>query len=88
MKPFEIDSKGDPKLEKLLNSWGKVLGKFIKQTDKGLPWAYGERAIVGTLAAAAWSAGGVALEEFPTIKRIVKNCRALVFPWTLRLGYS
>ena len=57
-------------LRPILENWFVVLRRFLDQrgAEKDNAWWYNERASVGTLAAAAWLAGGTALEEYSAIK--------------------
>jgi hypothetical protein len=55
-------------LEKILWTWVKLNEQFFIQSRDG-SWWYNERASISFLAAAAWMAGGVALEEFSAKKK-------------------
>jgi hypothetical protein len=55
-------------LEKILWSWVKLNEQFFIQSRDG-SWWYNERASISILAAAAWMAGGIALEEFSAKKK-------------------
>lgn len=55
-------------LEKVLSAWVHLNSAFFTATDDAA-WWYNERASISILAAAAWTAGGVALEEFSTRKK-------------------
>ncbi|NMZ61032.1 hypothetical protein HBO25_20000 [Pseudomonas nitroreducens] len=62
--------RGSPELRKLLNAWVAVIERYTSSFDDN-PWWYNERAILSTLAGAAWTLDGwVALEEFTTVKRL------------------
>lgn len=54
----------------LLQRWIEVNERLVREWSSwnDVPWWYGERASVGTLAAAAWFAGGIALEEYGSAK--------------------
>jgi len=55
--------------EPILKAWIRVLVSYSRRNPvKDLPWWYRERPQVGLLAAAAWRAGGGALEEWKTEK--------------------
>lgn len=58
-----------PKLRSLWASWLKVQEKYGRELQwRDATWLYNERASLSALAAAAWDAGGIALEEFSTDK--------------------
>lgn len=58
-----------PTFKRLLAGWITVQRDYIQtMNQEDYPWNYHERACVGFLAAAAWSTGGVALEEWRTGK--------------------
>jgi len=59
-------------LEKILQEWIKLHEKFFIQSRDG-SWWYNERASIGILAAAAWMAGGIALEEYTAKKKSRKR---------------
>ena len=54
-------------LKKVLKTWTKLNRQFFIQSHDA-PWWYNERADISVLSAAAWVAGGLALEEFSTKK--------------------
>jgi len=60
--------------EKLLNKWIKLINKMDEELGSNdVPYWYGERALTGLLASAAWGlSGGWSLEEF-IAKRRTKN---------------
>ena len=61
-----------PQLGDLLNAWISAVERYTSQFP-GNPWSYNERAILSTLAGAAWTMDGwVAMEEFATSKRLRK----------------
>jgi hypothetical protein len=74
-------------LEKILWKWVKLNERFFIQTGDG-PWWYNERASISVLAAAAWMAGGVALEEFSAKKKQRGKERAGRTDVYLNLGNS
>lgn len=60
----------NPELCKLLNAWVATIERYTSSFDDN-PWWYNERAILSTLAGAAWTLDGwIALEEFATAKRL------------------
>lgn len=60
----------NPELRKLLNAWVDTIGRYTSSFEDN-PWWYNERAILSTLAGAAWTLKGwIALEEFSTTKRL------------------
>lgn len=67
-------------LTALLEGWIKATAKYSKASgDSEAGYFWGERASISILAAGAWLADGVALEEYPTEKTregIAKNGRA------------
>lgn len=61
-----------PQLGDLLNAWISAVERYTSQFPDN-PWSYNERAILSTLAGAAWTMDGwVAMEEFATSKRLRK----------------
>jgi hypothetical protein len=62
-------------LKKILLMWAKLNEQFFIQTGDG-SWWYNERASISVLAAVAWMAGGVALEEFSAKKKLGKKERS------------
>jgi hypothetical protein len=64
-----------PALELLLRSWISVCRAYERRVCGDHPWYYHERAHTGFLAAAAWKAHGVALEEWRTEKRSTRGDR-------------
>jgi len=61
------EALGVPALKPLLAEWIAVQREYTLRTADYSPY-YRERASTGFLAAAAWQAGGVALEEWTTAK--------------------
>jgi hypothetical protein len=55
-------------LRKVLSAWIRLNNRYFKSLRKDAAWWYNERAALGIFAAAAWDAGGVALEEYSTKK--------------------
>ena len=67
---IEIRNKRNKKLSglhEILRQWIKLIGD--SSTEKDALYWYNERATVSTFAGAIWRAGGLALEEYRTIKR-------------------
>lgn len=62
-REFE-DAPGVPGFKPVLRQWRKAIGRYNSQMGDDFAWHYHERACIGFLAAAAWLAGGVALEEW------------------------
>jgi hypothetical protein len=61
-----------PQLGYLLDAWVAAVERYTGHFPDN-PWSYNERAILSTLAGAAWTIDGwVALEEFATSKRLRK----------------
>jgi hypothetical protein len=77
-----VTAGGIPHLTPLLRSWVALMGRYLRRFASlhDRPWWYNERATLSLLAAAAWEAGGVALEEYSTRKGTVGK------PSDLRLG--
>ena len=58
-----------PELRQVLKEWIFVNNDYVRRWDGwDAPWWYTERASVSTIAAAAWLAKGIALEEYTTSK--------------------
>jgi hypothetical protein len=56
-------------LHPILASWTSTVEAYVKRLGHNdAPWWYNERATIGSLAAAAWAAKAVALEEYSTQK--------------------
>jgi hypothetical protein len=55
-------------LKPVLEKWCDLNRDFYKELKDDCPWWYNERASISILAAAAWHAGALALEEFSTTK--------------------
>jgi hypothetical protein len=57
-------------LDELLQNWTRVVKRFVDtwKPDGDVPWWYNERASVSVLAAAVWTAGDIAFEEFSSEK--------------------
>lgn len=55
-------------LQPTLRRWGNFIEEYCAVHPEDVPYFYTERANVGTLTAAAWSAGCTALEEYQTEK--------------------
>jgi hypothetical protein len=64
-----IDTKRFPAIRPILEAWRTVCKTYLTQVPEDAPWNYHERAHTGFFAAAAWKAGGVALEEWRTDKK-------------------
>src|SRR4051812_574579 len=74
-----------PEIAPLLKKWIHANREYVHRcVDEDAPWWYLERASVSTVAAAAWLAKGIALEEYTTAKsrlplkgrpRVSQNCR-------------
>ncbi len=62
-REFEA-SPGVPGFKPVLRHWRKAITRYNSQMGDDFAWHYHERACIGFLAAAAWLAGGVALEEW------------------------
>jgi hypothetical protein len=52
----------------ILKAWCRVNRIYMKKSEKDCPWRYNERALISLLAAAAWTLGYPAMEEFATFK--------------------
>lgn len=70
----KIESSFKP-LEPVLKKWHAVLSDYSKRSKGDQPWWYRERPQIGFLAAAAWSADGVALEEWG-MKKGPQKCQS------------
>lgn len=73
-----INSGSIRTIRPILEAWTEILQKYIdvNSDDKVVydtPWLYNERAILSTFAAAAWKAEGVALEEYNSYKKGLKD---------------
>jgi len=55
-------------LKKILSAWVRLNRRYCISVRPDTPWSYNERALLSIFAAAAWNAGGVALEEYSTQK--------------------
>lgn len=67
------EAKQIPKFKSVLDGWLNVQRQYIEESgdddsERDAPWYHRERASVGFLAAGAWQAKGVALEEWHTDK--------------------
>lgn len=62
-------------LRPVLRQWIVAVRRYNEQMEIDHAWNYHERAHIGFLAAAAWLAGGVALEEWRTKKTSSKLAR-------------
>jgi hypothetical protein len=61
---------GNRRFEPFLRKWIALIIQSCKEWDwEDCPWWTTERALVSTLAAAAWQNGGVALEEYSNEKK-------------------
>jgi hypothetical protein len=59
-----------PHLRPVLQAWLDLQQRYVARSQySDAAWIYGERASLSMLAAAAWAAGGIALEEFSTDKK-------------------
>src|SRR5713226_1261165 len=69
-----------PELRQVLRKWIFVNKDYVHRWDGiDAPWWYNERASVSALAAAAWLAKGIALEEYTTRKtRNINRSRSVV----------
>lgn len=63
-----IDAGKIKSIKKILREWIKLNNQYFIST-RDAAWWYNERASISILAAAAWAAGGVSLEEFSTRKK-------------------
>jgi len=52
----------------ILKAWCKVNKIYMNKSGKDCPWRYNERALISLLAAAAWTSGYPAVEEFTIFK--------------------
>jgi hypothetical protein len=74
-----------PALAPVLRKWIRVNEEYFDRCmGEDAAWWFNERASLSTLAAAAWLAGGIALEEYTTAKSkrggsVNKNCRCDLF---------
>jgi hypothetical protein len=58
-----------PELAPLLREWIRANAVYVEQCeDTDAPWWFNERAALSVVAAAAWLAGGIALEEYAAPK--------------------
>ncbi|MGH8746639.1 MAG: hypothetical protein ACREUK_09110 [Burkholderiales bacterium] len=58
-----------PELAPMLREWIRANAAYVKQCeDSDAPWWFNERAALSVVAAAAWLAGGIALEEYTAPK--------------------
>lgn len=65
----KVNSGSIRSLYDFLHSWTKIIDSYIHYCEyEDNPWWYNERASLSTLAAAAWSCGGISLEEYSTEK--------------------
>jgi len=69
-----------PELRQVLKKWVFVNNDYVRRWDGyDAPWWYTERASVSTVAAAAWLAKGIALEEYTTRKtRNINRSRSVI----------
>lgn len=59
-----------PEFRPILENWLLLQDRYLRRwSSQDVAWIYGERASLSVLAAAAWQAGGIALEEFSTEKK-------------------
>jgi hypothetical protein len=72
-KTEHCEAHGVPALKPVLAEWIAVQREYTRQTGGDYSRYYRERALTGFLAAAAWRAGGVALEEWSTEKKGPRN---------------
>jgi len=60
----------------LVKRWADILNKYLKrENEEDIPQWHIERSHTGFLAAAVWTMGGVALEEYAVERRPAKNRR-------------
>jgi len=69
-----------PELRQVLQKWIFVNNDYVRRCHgNDAPWWYIERASISTVAAAAWLAKGIALEEYTTSKtRNINRSRSVV----------
>lgn len=60
---------GTSELRPVLKMWARLVKRYSRETEADAAFWYTERANVGVFAAAAWSLGGIALEEWKEKKR-------------------
>lgn len=75
LKDEYLESSSLPTLKPILEEWIAVQHEYTRQVRGEFSWNYSERASIGFLAAAVWAAGGVALEEWCTVKGTRKEPR-------------
>ena len=63
-----VKQKRLKKIEPLLHEWTRCVSRYCAVAECDAPYWYNERASLSTLAAAAWRAGGVAVEEYAAFK--------------------
>ncbi len=65
-----VGSTRSPRLARALREWTRCILDYSRALEwKDAAWWYNERASLSTFSAAVWRAGGVALEEYSTLKR-------------------
>jgi hypothetical protein len=65
-----VESRRDGPLDDVLWEWIALVERSVRMwSGEDVPWWYGERTSISTLAGAVWRAGGIAIEEFPSTKR-------------------
>jgi hypothetical protein len=60
----------------LLEEWLTLIKRYCRYMEDDLPYCWSERSNIGVLAAAAWRAGWVALEEFGNKRRAQRHGRS------------
>lgn len=65
-----VNSGNIKSLYLILTNWIEINKRFLEHFEyKDSPWWYNERATLSSLAAATWLSGGIALEEYSTVKK-------------------
>jgi hypothetical protein len=73
----------------ILTEWQQVHKLYYKKSKNDKAWSYNERASISMLAAAIWQAGGIAIEEYISVKnRSGKNKNGRVDLWFKMGGFA
>jgi len=67
--PIDVDAQKFPLMQDPLEAWVKLLDWYVKVWEgRNFPWWFNECASVSTFAGAVWRVGGLALEDFDTVR--------------------